>query len=61
MDQDTLFDQLTTMTKAHAYDNLSQDYEKIKNENKRLRDRVKFLEDLINEYTEKILSSLNKK
>lgn len=55
-----LFDQLTTMTKAYGYDVLSQDYEKLKEENKNLRERIKYLEDLIQQYTTKMLNNLKK-
>lgn len=53
-----LLDQLTTMTKAHAYDLVSQENEKLREENKVLREWVKKLQDLIHEYSEKMLNNL---
>lgn len=54
MDQDTLFDQLTTMTKAYSYDIISQKCQELENENRLLRERVKALENLIDEYSKKM-------
>lgn len=54
----TLFDQLTTMTKAHAYDIISEKCQELEAENKILREQVKTLKDLIKEYTEKMLNNL---
>lgn len=67
-----LFDQLTTMTKAHAYDIISVKCQELEKENQQLVkgwkadkdelltqiERVKFLENLIKEYTEKMLNNL---
>lgn len=65
MERDTLFDQLTTMNKAYGYDVLAKDNKALKEENKKLTDllhcyadRVKYLEDLIKEYTTKMLNNL---
>lgn len=55
-----LLTQITNITKAHAYDITVEQVKELKAENEKLRDRVKFLENLINEYTEKILTNKTK-
>ena len=56
---DNLLDQITNITKAHAYDILSQQVKELKEENEALRNRVKYLQDLINEYTAKMLDNIS--
>ena len=57
---DSLFEQMTNITKAHGYDILAGQVDELKAENKALRDRVIYLQDLIKEYTGKMLDNLNK-
>ncbi len=51
---DNLFEQIATIQKASAYDIVRKQNEELLAKNKELADRVKFLEDLILEYTEKM-------
>lgn len=55
---DNLFEQIVNITKANAYDIICQKSKELEEENKKLKDRVKFLEDLINEYTTKAIDIL---
>lgn len=52
-----LFEQVVNITKAHAYDIVSKQRIELTEENARLKERVKFLENLIKEYAEKMLST----
>ncbi len=54
-----VFEQITNISKAHAYDIISQQVIELKDENIKLRERVKFLEELINEYTLKMKANLS--
>ena len=56
---DNLFEQITNVSKAGAYDVLSKHNVELKEENQRLRDRVKYLENLIGEYTLKMQVNLS--
>ena len=56
MNQDSIFEQATQITKAHAFDIISEQNKQLITENSVLRNRVKYLEDLIKEYTGKMLS-----
>jgi hypothetical protein len=56
---DTLFEQMTAISKAGAYDAIAPDYAKVKEENIQLKARVKYLEELINEYTFKMKANLS--
>ena len=58
MKQDDFFEQMAQITKAHAYDIVCEQRDKLFGENKTLNERVKFLEDLINEYTTKMMANL---
>ena len=53
---DNLFEQFANISKAHAYDIISQQVIELKEENTKLRNRVKYLEELINEYTLKMMA-----
>lgn len=55
---DIFFEQAVNISKAHAYDIVVEQVKQLEIKNKLLQDRVKFLEDLIIEYTEKIKSNL---
>ena len=55
---DNLLEQITNITKAHAYDIISQQAQELQQENKKLKYRVKYLENLIKEYTDKMLSNI---
>lgn len=57
--QDVLFEQMTAISKAGAYDAIAPDYARVKEENEKLRARVKYLEDLIVEYTGKMKVNLS--
>lgn len=59
MNQDNLFDQLVNISKASAFDAIKDDYSKVKAENEKLRNRVKYLEDLIEEYVIKMKANLS--
>jgi hypothetical protein len=56
---DTLFEQITAISKAGAYDAIAPEYAKVKEENIQLKARVKYLEELINEYTLKMKANLS--
>lgn len=56
---DNLFEQITAISKAGAYDAIAPDYVKVKEENVRLRERVQYLENLIDEYTTKMTVNLS--
>ena len=57
--QDILFEQMTAISKAGAYDAIAPDYAKVKEENIQLKARVKYLEELINEYHLKTMINLS--
>jgi len=48
--------QIINITKAGAYDVVSQHRNELLEENAKLKERVKFLENLIKEYTDKMLN-----
>lgn len=51
---DYLHEQIINISKAGAFDVVSKYNQELQAENKKLKDRVKFLEDLINEFCEKL-------
>jgi len=53
--QDNLFEQMANISKAHAYDIVSKQRDELLEENKRLKESVKYLQDLITEYTFEII------
>lgn len=53
---DFLHDQLIAISKAGAYDIVSKQRDELIEENKKLKERVKYLENLINEYSDKIIN-----
>lgn len=55
----SLFNELVNITKADGYDILSEQVKELKEENKALKERVKYLEALIKEYTDKMIDNLN--
>lgn len=57
--QDTLFEQMTAISKAAAYDAIFPEYVRLGEENIQLKARVKYLEELINEYTIKMKANLS--
>ena len=59
MPKDNLYEQIVNISKAGAYDVVSQQVIELKEENDILRSRVKELENLIIEYTEKMSNNLN--
>lgn len=59
MNPNDLFEQFTAISKASAYDAIIVDYNLLKGENVRLKARVKELENLISEYTSKMLANLS--
>ena len=54
-----LFEQMANISKAHAYDIVVDQVNSLTIENKRLKDRVKYLEDLITEYANKMTINLS--
>ena len=54
-----LFEQITAISKAHAYDIVVDQVNDLTIENKKLKERVKYLEDLISEYSNKMLVNLS--
>lgn len=56
---ENLFEQITQITKAHAYDIVSEQNKELQQENIALKYRVKYLEDLIREYTFKMKVNLS--
>ncbi|HRP30420.1 MAG TPA: hypothetical protein PKV73_00945 [Agriterribacter sp.] len=56
---DNLFEQMTAISKGSAYDAIRPEYERLQQENALLKDRVKYLEGLINEYTLKMKANLS--
>ena len=48
--------QIINITKAGAYDIVAQQRNELLEENAKLKDRVKYLENLIKEYTDKMLA-----
>ncbi len=56
---DNLFEQFAAISKAGAYDAIQPEYKRLQEENVRLKGRVKFLEELINEYTLKMKANLS--
>jgi hypothetical protein len=55
---DNLTQQIVNISKAGAYDIIVKHRDELAEENARLKERVKFLESLIKEYTEKMLTTL---
>ncbi len=47
--------QIVAISKAGAYDAIKYNYGKLQEENQKLKERVKYLEDLIKEYSGKII------
>lgn len=56
---DKLFEEMSRITKAHAYDIVAKQRDELVEENKLLLRRIKYLEDLIKEYTEKMLKNID--
>ena len=56
---DNLLEQITNISKAHAYDIVVDQVNDLTIENKKLKERVKYLEDLISEYSNKMLVNLS--
>lgn len=56
---DNLRDQIVNITKAHAYDIAVEQIKELNTENNKLRARVKYLEDLIMEYVDKMKVNLS--
>lgn len=56
---DTFQDQLIAISKAGAYDAIQPEYQRLQQENAQLKDRVKYLENLIAEYTLKMKVNLS--
>ena len=56
MIQDNLTQQIVNISKAGAYDVVSKQRDELVIENKKLKERVLYLENLIKEYTEKMKS-----
>jgi hypothetical protein len=52
--------QMVQITKAHAYNIAIEQVKELKLENEQLRARVKYLEDLIKEYTSKLADDIEK-
>ena len=50
--------QIINITKSGAYDIVAQHRNELLEENAKLKERVKFLENLIKEYSDKILKQL---
>lgn len=55
----SLFEQIANISKASAYDIIAPEFEKLTTENLKLKARVKYLEDLIAEYTGKMKVNLS--
>lgn len=53
--EDSLFEQMSNISEAHAYDIVAPS---LQEENEKLKERVKYLEDLIMEYTTKMKNNL---
>jgi len=54
-----LFEKISNITKASAYDIVSKELIKVRAENEALKERVKFLENLIDEYAAKMIDKIN--
>ena len=54
-----LMQQILNISKAGAYDAIQPEYTRLFEENKQLKERVKYLEELINEYTLKMKANLS--
>jgi len=54
-----LFEKISNITKASAYDIVSKHNAELLEENKALKERVKFLENLIDEYAAKMIDKIN--
>ena len=50
--------QIINITKAGAYDVVAQHRNELLEENAKLKERVKYLENIIKEYTDKMLNQL---
>ena len=55
---DHLSEMIVNISKAGAYDIVSKQVIELKEENTKLKDRVKYLEDLIIEYTERMKQNI---
>ena len=55
---DNITQTIINISKASAYDVVSQQRNELLEENAKLKDRVKFLENLIKEYSDKMLNQL---
>lgn len=58
--EDSLFEQMTNISKAHGYDILADQVEELKEKNERLKERVQYFENLIKEYITKMKELLTK-
>ena len=47
---DALFEQIINISKAHAYDIVSKQVQELTVENNKLKERIKFLDNLLDEY-----------
>ena len=56
---DNLHEQIVNISKAGAFDIVSKHNQELQEENKLLKERVKYLQDLIVEYTGKMKSNLS--
>ena len=56
---ENLFEQIANISKASAYDIVAQQNVELTAENQKLKERVKYLEDLIREYTFKMRVNLS--
>ena len=55
---DNITQTIINISKASAYDVVSQQRNELLEENAKLKERVKFLENLIKEYSDKMLNQL---
>lgn len=58
---DNIFEQIVNISKASAYDIVNDELIKVQIENTILKDRVKYLEALISEYSGKMIDNLKTK
>ena len=55
---DNLMEQIVNISKASAFDILSKHNQELQAENEKLKERIKYLETLIDTYTDKMLNAL---
>ncbi len=55
---EALLEQIVNISKTGAYDIVSKHNQELQAENEKLKERIKYLEDLINEYVEKMKNLL---